>query len=276
MRGPLRRAAHRIGDTLPPEAATGRLLRRLYRRLTPELQRPHFPIVLEAFAKSRDDICFIQIGANDGSWGDPLRPFVLPRRWAGLVVEPQPEVFDRLRARYRRQQRVAPVCAAIAPEDGTRPLYYLAPSNEPDLPPWYDQLASFDRDHLLKHRRYLADIESRIRCRDVTCLRFDTLLAENGVHHFDLLHVDAEGYDQEILRLADLDRHRPAIVLFEHRHMSDADFVQCQTMLQTAGYRLFRDSDDTLCIHTDALEVPDPRLRRAWQRLPDSGKLEPA
>ena len=37
---------------------------------------------------------FVQIGANDGSYGDPLRPYVLRYPWHGILVEPQPDVFE--------------------------------------------------------------------------------------------------------------------------------------------------------------------------------------
>jgi hypothetical protein len=45
---------------------------------------------------------FLQIGAYDGLAGDPLRPIVAEdERWYGILVEPQPQAFERLQRNYR-------------------------------------------------------------------------------------------------------------------------------------------------------------------------------
>jgi len=50
----------------------------------------------------------------------------------------------------------------------------------------------------------------------VTLSRLDTVLDQHlGGHPFEILLVDAEGYDVEILRSGDFSRHRPRVVLIE-------------------------------------------------------------
>ena len=34
-------------------------------------------------------IFFIQIGANDGQWNDPIYKFIRRDRWSGILIEPQ-------------------------------------------------------------------------------------------------------------------------------------------------------------------------------------------
>src|SRR3954468_10330611 len=52
------------------------------------------------------DVAFLQIGANDGVTGDPIRAFVTRYGWHGVCLEPQPEAFARLQATYRDQPQV--------------------------------------------------------------------------------------------------------------------------------------------------------------------------
>jgi hypothetical protein len=39
---------------------------------------------------------FFQIGANNGLTDDPLRQFVTKYHWHGVLIEPQPQVFQQL------------------------------------------------------------------------------------------------------------------------------------------------------------------------------------
>ena len=39
-------------------------------------------------------LSFVQIGANDGVTGDPIRRFILEFGWSGVLVEPQLEIFE--------------------------------------------------------------------------------------------------------------------------------------------------------------------------------------
>src|SRR5262249_42258691 len=40
---------------------------------------------------------FVQVGANDGRYGDPIARFALRFPWRGILIEPQADVFARLR-----------------------------------------------------------------------------------------------------------------------------------------------------------------------------------
>jgi hypothetical protein len=49
---------------------------------------------LEAHLKG--NVYVLQIGACDGSSFDPIYPFIQKYGWAGLLVEPLPDLFERL------------------------------------------------------------------------------------------------------------------------------------------------------------------------------------
>ena len=50
---------------------------------------------------------------------------------------------------------------------------------------------------------------------DVPCLTFDSLVSKHGVTAVDLVQMDTEGYDFEIVKLIDLDRLRPRLIMYE-------------------------------------------------------------
>jgi FkbM family methyltransferase len=233
------------------------------RRLAARLAGPK---LIRAFGEALPAAVFVEIGANDGEQHDHLRPMILQHQWRGVMVEPVPYVFDRLRANYAGVDGVAVENAAIADRDGHRPFYHLSPSADyqsEGLPQWYDGIGSFSRESVLDHQRLIPDIESRLVETEVPCLTFDSLCAKHGFDHVDLLLVDTEGYDHEVLRHIDFSRHRPVLVIYEHYHLSESDQTACEAAMRAAGYETMSEGFDTWCLRPDA----NPGLTTTWRGL---------
>ncbi|HEY0974507.1 MAG TPA: FkbM family methyltransferase [Solimonas sp.] len=254
-------------DLLPKESTLGGLLRDVWRIATPRRPRSPLEMVIEALALTRRDITYVQVGANDATHNDPLRAFTLRHAWRGVLVEPVPYVFERLKHQYAGRAHLTLENVAIAAQEGTADFHCLARSDDP-LPPWYDQIGSFSRDNVLKHRdlvpgQPIPDIEQRIVTLQVPCLTFESLCRKHGLGTLDLVHIDTEGYDYEVIKLIDFDAHRPTVVLYEHKHLSPNDRAACRTHLHACGYETLEVGDDTLCLRRDAATLGS-RLGRAW------------
>ena len=232
----LERRGYRIGR-LPPLASE--------RGYTLDID---FDYVLAHYLGRRIDtrpFFFVQIGAFDGTTHDRLHENVRKGRWHGVLVEPQPRYFQRLLESYEKTDGLSFVNAAVDGERGVRTLYGVESAHgEPidDL----GHLASFSREHLLDWQRrdgHHDEADIRIGGTSVPCLTFDDLLAD--VDYVDLLHIDAEGYDLELLKLFDFDRFAPEIVRFEHAHLSRGDWDEAVRLLVRHGYRTIREEYDT-------------------------------
>jgi len=187
----------------------------------------------------------MQVGAFDGTSGDPVRPLVEKHGLRGVLLEPQREAFDKLCQNYSQfGGRFKLVNAAIGPFDGEKPLYRIR--KDAHGPEWLPQLASFDRKTITKHRRSVPDIESLIEVEQVSCITFPSLFQTLGNPRVDFLQIDAEGYDAEILRLFDLQSHMPAIVHFEHKHLSRKEHEAAIRNLINLGYKIAILGENTL------------------------------
>ncbi|MBV9869987.1 MAG: FkbM family methyltransferase, partial [Frankiaceae bacterium] len=251
---------HQIGRT-----TLGAEARLIYRQVR---GRPTHPLtaVLDALDASTDNVTFIQIGSNDGDRDDPLRQFILAGQWSGLMVEPIPDLYERLSDNYRGRPGIQTVCAAIGDHDGTAEFFAIARSeDDADLPSWYDQIGSWSREHILKHAEYIPDLDQRIITMEVPCMTFESLCRQQGIGVIDLLHIDAEGYDLEVLREVDFDLHKPRLVLFEYKHLSESDLAATRKLLDSAGYDSVDINWDTLAIRRDATSPTWSRLARAWK-----------
>jgi FkbM family methyltransferase len=203
---------------------------------------------------------FVQVGGFDGVSFDPLRRQIVESNLSGLIIEPVPQYFDKLKALYAGSTTVTPVNCAIAEENGERTIWHFSPKaiEIGKLPPHFAGIASFVMEDLLKETGSLAnscpDAETLSVLREllcpvkVQCRTMESLLREYGVERIDILQIDTEGYDYIILKSFDFERFRPSIVHYEHQHLSRADIAAAEGLLRSQGYRLRRDAYDTLAV----------------------------
>lgn len=222
------------------------------------------PRLLAAFARCYPEAFFIEIGSNDGDRFDHLRGYTRDGTWRGLMVEPVPYVFERLREKYGAIDRIALENVAIADRDGRLPFFHLAeadPSERERLPDWYDAIGSFSRDAILSHADEIPDLERRLVEVEVPTLSFESLCRKHGVDRVDLLLTDTEGYDFALLKGIDLRRHHPRLLVYEHFHLSPDDRAACRALVEDAGYETMEEGFDTWCLELG----PDDELTRVWR-----------
>lgn len=188
---------------------------------------------------------FIQIGAFDGMTNDPIRQLVVEHGWTGVLIEPQRAIFERLRRSYEKFPRLVLLNAAIAPEAGATTLWKVR--DDAGAPAWTAQLAAFDRDLVLAHLRPRPDLAGAVVGERVETITLDDAFDRAPVP-VELLQIDAEGFDGEIILMLDLERHRPAIIRFEHRHLSRREHDASVRKLVAHGYRIAVGEDDTLAL----------------------------
>jgi FkbM family methyltransferase len=227
--------------------------------------------VLTAFAQDTADhpVTFVQVGSNDGTTDDPLRSLAEAYGWSGVLVEPVPYVFSRLKQERGWDQRLRLENVAIGDHDGEAEFFHLRQLRlGQQLPEWYDQLGSFSLEIILspEHVEQIPGIRDLVVRTTVRTLTFESLCAKHEIERFDLLHIDAEGYDWEILRRIELERYRPLMVLFEHRHLTPQDQQCAQMRLELCGYAWHQAWFDTLAVRRGALGE-SRALGRAWRRI---------
>jgi FkbM family methyltransferase len=229
-----------------------RLARRAVRRLGIDVVRYVPPLqcgfdVLSLVVRDRlahdPDLFVLQIGANDGLGGDPLRQLIMQHDLAGLLVEPLPDIFEALRANYADRPRLRFANVAIAAHAGVRPFYRVRPGTA-GVPSWWFGVAGFDRRVLTSNGIPLEAIDT-IRIATTTLTE---LLTEHGVKRVDLLQVDAEGQDGAIV-LAALDAGlTPAIINYESCHLPPREQYAVRQRLAAAGYGFVEIQPDTLAV----------------------------
>lgn len=231
-------------------------------------------LILNEFTSRNKTVHFIQVGACDGNWkhsNDRLQQSVMTSpHFHGMMIEPVPELFERLRATIQNDEdtnhRIQIIHAAISPDHDGSATFYTVNVEEieadwPAAPHWLKyQLGSFDKGHIQKHLM-IDDVAQNLK-KDwnhyisqimVNAITPSTLMDQywksttdvGGEQRVHILMIDAEGYDGKIFEaFMALPRMRPNIVVFEKKHMASQEVQECLGILQTAGYHVYVPTND--------------------------------
>lgn len=191
----------------------------------------------------------VQIGSNSGMSGDPLHILFLKNKiWKGLFVEPVPYLFDQLKKNYPSEPRFKFENAAI--NDGElAEFHWIDPrikEEEKGLPFYYDQLGSFNKEHISKVLG--KQFEQYIISEKITGLTLPTLFKKYKITKCDLLHIDVEGYDWVVLSQFEKEKFQPTFILYEGAHLSEND-LQASFDFLSADYQLHRHHGDILAVN---------------------------
>ncbi len=165
-------------------------------------------------------LTFIQVGANDGKFGDPLRKYILKYPWKGVLIEPQPEIYEQLLLNYAGlEDRVCFENVAISNTPHQIPLYRL-PGNLSR-----DDVACDFASSVASSSQTITARQMRVKSRQlvkimVPTARLDDIVMRYELNGLEILQIDTEGFDWQVLQTLDLTKTRPMLIQFEHGHLS--------------------------------------------------------
>lgn len=212
---------------------------------------PVFRLAVEALmARQGNALNFVQVGANDGMFGDPLRGYILSRGWKGVLVEPQVNVFEKLKANYAEcADRLVFENLAISRDE--KLTLYLPPADWAGRDETYaESIVSTNAEVIAKQ---IGTSPANLRRVDVPGMTLDGLFEKHGITDLDLLQIDAEGYDWQVLQTLDLARHKPRLVQLETGHLDRESLSAMAHKLNEAGYLVYYGGwqGDTLAMRRD-------------------------
>jgi len=205
-------------------------------------------IQLKPFFDLHKDFTFIQIGANDGINNDPFREFILQDGAKGIIVEPQLIEFKKLKSNYRNKKtKIHFENCAISYTHKQVEIFvidanFLQTSHDAEA---LSGIASFDKDHLLKHIG--SNNEKYVRSINVPCKTIEELQAEYTFKVFDCVFMDVEGYEYNILKNMSFEIIQPKLIVFESCHLGNKE-AEINQFLEDKNYSIYVCNQDTIAI----------------------------
>lgn len=179
---------------------------------------------------NKENMIFIEVGANNGIDNDPIRDWVKKYNWTGVLIEPIEKAFKELKLNYKGMNGVSFENVAISNSDDEYAIMYRPKSSK---------IASLDKNHAPMKGKYK---EIKVRMK-----KLNDIIDQYGISNLDLLNIDAEGYDFEVIKSLDFEKCRPVIIHYEHRHLGGAK-SDCEKYLLDNGYFLCWNRNNTVAI----------------------------
>lgn len=218
--------------------------------------------LLELWRHEGKDFFFIQIGANDGESNDPIHKFVRSHYPAGLLIEPLPDIFEKLQMTYPKSEysKLSFFNGAIHESEKEVLIFRIARSFESTYRELYKKhknpsgVSSLSKDHVKSFLLRAApeyfqehDVEGAIECSRVPACDIVGLCECYGISRVSFVQVDAEGYDGVIVNmiLDTFGTKLPLCINFESRSLLERERNELFERLHNHGYRLFHERSDT-------------------------------
>lgn len=148
---------------------------------------------------------FIEAGANDGYTQSNTYFLARFRGWTGLLVEPMEELFE--------------LCVVERPESEVRRAALVPFDFQEDTVTMHfgDLMSVVEGDHMDSERTAAGTLQGwrDAYAAQVPARTLSSLLAEIDAPEVDLLSLDVEGYEPQVLRGLDLERHAPRWLVVE-------------------------------------------------------------
>jgi FkbM family methyltransferase len=211
------------------------------------------PLLIDYCTRRDGKRAVVQVGANDGLMDDPVRTSITTLGLPALLVEPLPNLFEKLTSNYAGHSNVRFDNVAVSGDPGEASIYRLKASAT-QFPAWAHGLASFDKNVLLKHKDWDGvkgkNFEESIEAVRVPVVTVKQLLERHpDLGPVAVLQVDTEGHDFIVVKSAIEGGLLPSIINYEHKHLSYEDQIACREMLAAKGYAFHATGTDTLAFH---------------------------
>jgi FkbM family methyltransferase len=196
---------------------------------------PVFDLALNYLLATRGtELTFIEVGANDGEFNDPLREYIVKFRWRGVLIEPQPDVFERLKLNYAGQSdRLSFENVAISSNTAPLALYRLPDSFPLARAKFATAVASSNQEQTA---RLLHVKPHQLERVVVPTAQLDDIIVKHRLAGLHILQIDTEGLDWDVLQTLDLTKNRPLLIRYEHGHLSSQVISAMTQHLNEHGY----------------------------------------
>ena len=227
--------------------------------------------ILQDYADFKENVKFVQIGSSNGITADPITQFIKGNNWNGILVEPVRYIFEELKKNYSSiKNRLIFENCAIATENGKLKFYRLKKSDSEDLPFWYEQLGSLNKEVVLKHKDSIPNFDNLFIEDTVDAITFKNLVDKHSIKKIDFIQIDAEGYDYEILKMIPLSDFDVDFIMFENRHLPEKDYKQAIKMLKENGFQVGTKYKDTIAVKKEIIPFLKPsKTTRSFNNFND-------
>ena len=185
---------------------------------------------------NKENVLFVQIGANDGITADPIQKIVKEKKWSGILFEPGFDAFNDLLKNYQGYEGLIFVNSAVSNYNGKGKLF-----------------CGTTTPHFTLNHNKAVDMFDVVPTEvEVNIIHPKNIVTEYHIQKIDLLQIDVEGHDFTILQSFPFDMVKPEIIRFEFVNLNydGVDINHVVSFLSEFNYTSYinRESGDIISI----------------------------
>ncbi len=213
----------------------------------------HVSIDVERFVdkltKENNFTKIIQVGSNDGITDDYVRKIIKKYNLTGVLVEPLPGSFKKLRENYKNINNLNLVNKALDKDNKVKKFYQVGDKYLNFYHQNINVLSSFNRDHLIKWGINKKHIESI----NVECINWTKIFTDYNFEDVQIVCIDTEGYDHILIEnLISETKVRPVIV-FEWVNIPNIELKKTFSILKKSNYEFMKFQKDIICYRPNVI-----------------------
>lgn len=221
--------------------------------LAPTCQVRRLSLIYEQYFGRRTNGTFVEVGAFDGEYASNTSGLA-DIGWQGVYVEPVPEFGKRCTRRHRDNTGVRVINVAVGDRKGQATIHVGGP-------------LSTASDSMKDNFRKLPWASP---CFDKTCSHtvpmttLEEILTEAGIRPgFEVLVVDVEGYEWNVMKVFDIARWSPQMIIIELHDQNDDYWgirEDCKSLVAyfaDADYKvIWKDFTNTIYVPAGSFPMP--------------------
>ena len=154
--------------------------------------------IINILFRGRENGVFLDIGAHDGISLSNTYFFEKAKKWTGVCIEPNPEIFKQLRS--NRKCIVENCCLS----DVERQVTFRKVNGPCSM--LSGILDFFDERHIARIEYALAEIGGNYEDIPIHSKTIESILTKHNIREIDYCSIDTEGAEFQIINIIDLDQ----------------------------------------------------------------------
>lgn len=198
----------------------------------------------------------------DGIAHDELYPHAFKNKnWSGLLIEPMPVYFNKLKTNYENRENLIFKNVAITDKQETKDIYTIPRQyiEDKSVPSWCDGISTFN---ISKSPISYDGIKDKAVTEQVVCCPFKDLVDEHKITNIDILQIDCEGHDFIVFNQIWQLGFRPKVIYIEIVHLDNKDKTYLISLLQSNNYTLFFEGDNLCAVKSKQIVTTFSKTKR--------------